>query len=348
MRAEHKKLVSQGINPNMQKKAKLSASLGDTFAAVASDWFDRKVSTTSKANQKRARGYLNNYLIPKFGNLPIASIATSMLLACLREVEAKENNQGKKLGETPHRLRSTMSRIWRYAVTLGKAEHDIATPLIGSLTPHKPKNFSHITDEKKLGDVLAAIDGYSGEPETATALKLLPLFFVRPGELRAAKWEEFDLEERTWRFHSGKVGIDHIVPLSTQAVALLRQLKSTQTPQTYAFQIKGKKNYLSANTFNSALKRLGFPSEEIQPHGFRHTAATLLAERGYNTAHIEIQLSHVVQGVPGKYQKAKYLDPRITLMQEWSDIADDLKAKAREAAINKQAEMEAVQTTHQG
>jgi len=220
-------------------------------------------------------------------------------------------------------------QIWRYAIATGKAKRDIAADLIGALTPHVSKQFSHITDPKLLGQLLRDIAAYTGTPMVKAALKILPLVFTRPAEFRCAKWEDIDLEAKEWRYIATKTNADHIVPLSDQVIQQIRDLHPLTGNGTYVFGIRAGERSLSENTINAALKTLGYSAEVIQPHGFRHTAATMLAELGWNTDAIDRQLAHKEQGVKGVYQKAQYLEERRKMMQAWADYTDALKAGAQ-------------------
>lgn len=335
-RAAARKLISQEIDPaehkKTQKALKVSVS-ANTFQSVAGDWFKVKIKPLSESHCSRTLAYLENDLIPYLGKKNIADIKAPELLACLRRIESRKNNQGKNVTETPNRVRTLMSGLWRFAIQQGKADRDIAADLKGALTTHTQKNYSHITDAKLLAQLLRDIDSFNGTFATKAALKLLPHVFTRPGELRQARWEDIDFEEKKWEFFSGKTKIEHIVPLSAQALEILQSMLPITGSGEFVFSVGAGSRPLSEGTLNQALKRLGYSGDVIQPHGFRHTAATALAELGFDENKIDRQLSHLVAGVKGVYQKAKYLDDRKHMLQTWSNYLDALKAGGEVVSI---------------
>lgn len=333
-----RKQVAAGIDPSITRKEKKAAQQTqiaeerreasglpaiDSFVHIALEWFDGRKHTWSESHASRTLAYIEKDLIPWIGKSSMADIEAPALLECLRRVEARGAS------EAANRLRAIAGQIWRYAIATGKAKRDIAADLIGALTPHVSKQFSHITDPKLLGQLLRDIAAYTGTPMVKTALKVLPLVFTRPAEFRCAKWEDINLEAKEWRYIATKTNADHIVPLSDQVIELIKDLHPLTGHGTYVFGIRAGERPLSENTINAALKTLGYSSEVIQPHGFRHTAATLLAELGWNTEAIDRQLAHKEQGVKGVYQKAQYLDERRKMMQAWADYSDGLKAGAQ-------------------
>jgi integrase len=295
----------------------------DSFAHVALEWFDGRKHTWSDSHASRTLAYIEKDLVPWIGRNQIAEIEAPALLECLRRVEARGAN------EAANRLRAMAGQIWRYAIATGKAKRDIAADLIGALTPHVSKQFAHITDPKMLGQLLRDIAAYNGTPMVKTALNVLPLVFTRPAEFRCAKWADIDLDAKEWRYVATKTNADHIVPLSEQVIRHLKELQPLTAHGVYVFGIRAGERPLSENTINAALKTLGYGSDVIQPHGFRHTAATMLAELGWNTEAIDRQLAHKEQGVKGIYQKAQYLEERKRMMQAWADYADGLKSGAQ-------------------
>ena len=343
-RMEARKLIAAGVDPAEHKKAQkvaLSEAGADTFKAMSMAWYQSKVKSLSDSHAKRTLAYLENDLIPYLGKKVMADITAPELLACLKRIESRVNKQGNKVTETANRVRALMSEFWRDAIGKGKADRDIASDLRGSLTKHVAKNFSYITDVRVLGKLLRDIDIYTGTPATKAALKLMPLVFARPGELRLAKWSEIDLEAAEWRYFVTKTKIDHIVPLSTQAIEILRTMQPLTGQGIYVFSAGSGSRPLSENTVNQALKGLGYSSDIIQPHGFRHTAATALAELGWDENKIDRQLSHSAQGVKGVYQKSKYLADRRMMMQAWADYVGGLKGKASVTPINSKGKMAA-------
>jgi integrase len=317
-RLQARKLIAEGIAPVQHKQAAKQAVLAVTaniFEAVAWEWFEHHISTKSESHASRCRSYLENDLIPYLGKLPISSIEAPALLECLRRIESRTNSQGKTITETSNRVRALMSQLWRYAIATGKAQRDIAADLRGALKPHEGKNYSHIIDSAELGELLRVMKCYRGSIVVRAAVRLTPLFFVRPGELRHAKWREIDFDAKQWRYVSSKTKTDHIVPLSEQAAAILKDLQPLTGNGEYVLRGVDKTRPISDGTVNRALKSLGYDSSIIQPHGFRHTAATMLAELGWPPNEIERQLSHKESGIKNVYQKAQYVNFHANLTQ---------------------------------
>lgn len=333
-----RKQVAEGIDPSTARKQTRAQqqtqieeekressglpALG-SFAHIALEWFNGRKHTWSDSHASRTLAYIEKDLMPWLGRSPIADIEAPTLLECLRRVETRGAS------EAANRLRAVAGQIWRYAIATGRAKRDIAADLIGALTPHTSKQFAHITDPKVFGQLLRDIDAYTGTPMVKIALKVLPLVFTRPAEFRCAKWEDIDFDAKEWRYVATKTNADHIVPLSDQVIEQIKQLQPLTGNGEYVFGIRAGYRPLSENTINAALKTLGYTSDVIQPHGFRHTAATMLAELGWNTEAIDRQLAHKEQGVKGVYQKAQYLEERRKMMQAWADYTEALKSGAQ-------------------
>jgi integrase len=234
-------------------------------------------------------------------------------------------------------VRAVVGRVFRYAIATGRAKHDISADLKGALTPKAPQSYAAITDPAKVGELLRAIDRYDGQPATAAALKLAPYVFVRPGELRAAEWTEFDLDGAEWRIppERMKMGELHIVPLATQAVAILREIQPLTGAGLYVFPAIGTRTRpLSENTLGAALRRLGYTNDEMTAHGFRSVASTLLNEQGWNPDLIELQLAHAERNkVRAAYNRAQRLAERRKMMQAWADYLDVLKTNGLANAL---------------
>lgn len=327
-RAQARKLLTEGNDPSEHKKAQKAAlkeAHANSFETIAWEWFKTKIEPLSESHASRTHAYLEKDLIPHIGKKPIAQVTAPELLKCLRRIEARKNNRGEQVTETANRVRTLMSGLWRYAIQTGRADRDIAADLKGALKKHVSRNFSHITSPELLGQLMCDIDTYNGTPATKAALRLLPLVFTRPGELRHARWADIDLDAREWRYLSSKTKIGHVVPLADQAIAILKTMQPLTGNGEYVFSTGSGSRPISEATINKALKTLGYANDVIQPHGFRHTAATMLAELGWGEDKIERQLSHLVQGVKGKYQKAKYLDERREMMQAWADYLGAIK-----------------------
>ena len=327
-----KLLAEDGIDPSAQRKAEKAAQIiagAGTFKAVAEEWFDagcpgstRSKGPPSSETVRQLRGRLTNFAYPWIGAKPIADIT----LADLRGVLARIGKQGKH--KMAHRVRSICERVYRYAIATERAERNIAADLKGTLPPTTTKGFAAITDAKPFGELLKAIDGYEGQPTTMAALKLAPLLFVRPMELRAAEWAEFDLDAARWSIPDNRMKerLPHVVPLAKQALAIITELRPYSGDGKYLFpSLRSRARSISDNTLNAALRRLGFSKDEMTTHGFRKSASTLLHEMGYSPDEIETQLAHKRPGVAGIYNKSHLLKQRTIMMQEWANYLDRLK-----------------------
>ena len=321
-REDARKLVADGIDPSAKRQAERATQV-ETFEAIAKEWLELQRKSLAAETMDILGTRLKSFLYPYVGSRPIASITAQELLAALRRIEAR----GKH--ETAHRVRSLAGRVFRDAVATGRAQHDVAADLKDALAPVKSRNFASVTEPARVGELLRAIDGYSGQPITALALKLAPLVFVRTGELRGAEWAEFDLEGAEWRIPAArmKMGEQHIVPLSRQAVAILRELHILTGSGRYVFpSLLSAERPMSDNTINAALRRLGYGSDEQTGHGFRSMASTLLNEQGFPPDVIELQLAHVERNkVRAAYNRAQRLPERRKMMQSWADYIDSLK-----------------------
>ena len=321
-REDARKLVADGIDPSAKRQAERATQV-ETFEAIAKEWLELQSKMLAAETMEILGTRLQSFLDPYVGSRPIASITAQELLAALRRIEAR----GKH--ETAHRVRSLAGRVFRYAVATGRAQHDVAADLKDALAPVKSRNFASVTEPARVGELLRAIDGYTGQPITAMALKLAPLVFVRPGELRGAEWAEFDLEGAEWRIPAArmKMGEQHIVPLSRQAVAILRELHILTGSGRYVFpSLLSAERPMSDNTINAALRRLGYTSDEQTGHGFRSMASTLLNEQGFAPDVIELQLAHVERNkVRAAYNRAQRLTERRSMMQAWADLLEVLR-----------------------
>jgi integrase len=279
-RDDCRKLVAKGIDPSAKRKSERTAR-ADTFEAVAREWLELFKKSWSEKTHEKKLGWLESFLFPDLGKEAIAQITAQDLLRALRRVEGRGHN------ETAHRVRSTAGNVMRYAVATGRAERDVSVDLRGALAPVVTTNRAAITDPKRIGDLLRAIHAYRGRGPLATeaALKLLPLIFVRPGELRGAEWSEFNLEGENpeWRIPAArmKMGEEHLVPLSRQAVAILKELQPITGGGRLVFpSLRGGHRPISENTVNVALKAMGYSGDQITGHGFRAMASTRLNEMG--------------------------------------------------------------------
>jgi integrase len=342
-RDEFRKLVADGIDPSVKRQTEKHAR-AETFESVAREWMEREETVREEKAEKTGRTpsdtiplmrrRLELYIFPRVGAQPIASVTAPELLAALRRIEVRGRH------ETARRVRSSCGRIFRYAIATGRAERDVAADLKGALVTVEPQNFAAITEPRRIGELLRAIDTYQGQPPVMFALKLAPLLFVRPGELRAAEWSEIDLDATVqvgkqtkpapeWRIPAErmKMGTPHIVPLATQAVALLRELHAhTGTGRLLFPGLRSRERPMSDNTLNAALRRLGFAKDEMTTHGFRSTASTRLNEMGFPPDVIELQLAHKPRDkVRSAYNRAERLEERRAMLQSWADYCDALR-----------------------
>lgn len=330
-REDARRLLANRTDPSeIRKQAKQEAqrvgqAAGDTFEAVAREWMARQDVAEVTAN--KSRWILESFLFPEIGELPLAAITPRVLLDALRKVEAT----GKL--ETAKRAKVKAGQVFRYAVLEGKAESDPTPSLKGALKSPNQKHHAAVTDPARIGELLRAIDGFTGQFGTLKALQLAPLVFVRPGELRAAEWAEFDLEGAMWRIPGERMKMKaaHLVPLSTQAVEILRELQPLTGEGRYLFPgLRTASRPMSENTINAALRRLGYSGEEMTGHGFRSMAATRLNELGWKPDAIERQLAHAeTNKVREAYtHAAQYLEERTRMMQAWSDYLDERRSGA--------------------
>ena len=329
-RDEARKLLAEGIDPSEHRKAMKAAraeSSANSFEVIAREWFAKYSPNWSESHSDRIIRRLERDLFPWIGGKPIASINAPQLLEVLRRIEQRGAL------ETAHRALQNCGQVFRYAVATGRAERDPSGDLRGALPPVKDGHFAAVTDPKKAAEVLRALDGYEGTLTVRCALRLAPLVFVRPGELRKAQWEDIDLDAAEWRYTVTKTDTPHIVPLSHQALAILRELKPLTGRGRYVFPSarnpRGDKP-MSDNAILAAMRRMGVSKEEMSGHGFRAMARTILDEvLGFRPDFIEHQLAHAVRDPNGRaYNRTAHLPERRKMMQEWADYLDKLKAGA--------------------
>ncbi len=322
-RDEARKLVAQGIDPSAARKATKDAD-ALTFEAIAREWLERR--DLAPATAKKHHWLLERHVLPVLGAKPISSITAADVLGMLQGLEARG------LLETAGRARSQVSVVFRHAVATLRTPGDPTVALRGAIKTPKVTHHAAITEPLKLGDLLRALHAYRGGFVVASALKLAPLLFVRPGELRDAEWSEIDLDAATWCIpaHKMKMRASHIVPLSSQAVAILRELQALTGRGQYVFpspRTSGRP--MSENAVTAALRALGYDGDTMTAHGFRSTASTLLHEQGYPSDVIERQLAHKEgNAVKDAYDRAQHLPERIAMMQAWSDYLDALRKGA--------------------
>jgi integrase len=326
-----RKLVVAGIDPAEHRKAEklaLEESTENTFETIAREWFGTFSKQWVAGHADKIIRRLELYVFPWIGARPIKVITAPELLAVLRRVESRGAN------ETAHRALQVCGRVFRFAVATGRAERDPSRDLGGALAPTKEKHLASITDPQEVGALLRAIDAYEGSWITRCALRLSPLVFVRPGELRAAQWAEFDFDKAEWRIPAErmKMRVQHVVPLSTQAIAAIRDLQPLTGRFAFAFPgVRSRFRPMSENTITAALRRMGYSGQDMTGHGFRSMASTMLNEQGWNRDAIERQLAHGERdAVRAAYNYAQHLPERRRMMQAWGDYLDQLKAKMPE------------------
>jgi integrase len=317
--------LANGIDPSAKRRTEKMAS-GNTFEAIAREWFGRFSPNWAPGYSSKVIRRLEICVFPWIGSMPISQIKPPDLLSCLRRVEARG-----KLG-TAHRALQVCGRVFRYSVATGRAERDPSGDLRGALPPKQEKHQASFTDPKSVAGLLRAIDAYDGSTVVRNALRLAPLVFVRPGELRAAEWNEFNLDAGEWRIGAErmKMRVQHIVPLALQAVAILREMEPVTGAGRFVFPSpRTDKRPLSDNGMLAALRRMGFEQGVLTVHGFRSTASTLLNEQGWHPDAIERQLAHSERdGVRAAYNYAEYLPERRKMMQAWANYLEALRTGA--------------------
>lgn len=331
-------LLRAGRDPGAERKAeKLRARVagGDTFEAVAREWLAKQKPGMASATYTKAAWIFESLLFPWLGSKPINTITPSELLATVRRVESRGRI------ETAHRAKQRAGQVFRYAIVTGRAERDPTTDLGGALQPVVSTKRAAITDPARVGGLLRSIDSYSGQFITCCAIKLAPLLFVRPGELRHAEWAEIDLETAEWRIPAMKMKMReaHIVPLPSQAIEILRELHQATGHGRYVFpSVRSASRPMSENTITAALRNMGYDRQTMTAHGFRAMASTRLNEMGWSPDVIERQLAHVERNkVRSAYNRAQYMAERCKMMQCWADYLDGIKNGASITALRKAA-----------
>jgi integrase len=327
-----RKQLRNGIDPGNERKVeKLTRHLAaaESFEAVAREWFNQIMPDKSKSYRERTGRILEKDLYPYLGNCPIASITAPELLATLRRIEDRGAN------DIAHRAKQTAGQIFRYAVATGRAERDPSGDLKGALKPRrKKKHHAAVTDPAEVGRLLVAMEAFRGTLVVKMALLLSPLLFQRPGEIRGMEWVEINWEAKRWEIPAEKMKMKqpHIVPLSNQALNLLRELERLTGRGRYVFpSARGASRCLSENGVRVALRTLGYDNDTMTPHGFRAMARTLLDEvLGYRVDWIEHQLAHAVRDPNGRaYNRTAHLEGRTEMMQAWADYLDRLQSEEK-------------------
>ena len=326
-----RKQLAHNIDPGAAKqeaKQAQAAVLANTFEKVARDWLTKTDADRIASTTKKIDNWLTHDVFPYIGSMAISAIGPRDVLACLRHMEARGAL------DSVQRVKQHIGQVFRYAVATGSAERDPTPDLKGALTKAAPGHFAAITEPKQAGVMMRAIYDYSGHPQVTVALKLSAMLFVRPGELRSMEWSELDLEAAEWRIPGSKMKmkVDHLVPLSTQALALIEGMKPLTGARRYVFPSIGRSEDrpMSENTVNSALRGMGINTETHSAHGFRAMARTIMDEVLEERVDlIEHQLAHAVKDPNGRaYNRTAHLPARRAMMQRWADYLDKLRIGA--------------------
>ncbi len=338
-RDDARKLLAKGVDPGALRKAQKAAGeirAASSFEVVALEWLEGRRDRVMPAQHEKTYARMKNDVFPWIGKRPIAEIEAPEILSLMRRVDKR----GARY--TAHRIRSEISQVFRFAIATGRAKADPAQPLIGAIPPAVERHFSSITDPVKVGEMLRAFDAFSGTFPVQCALRLAPLLFVRPGELRAAQWCDIDLDAGVWwipadhrklrKAEKQKADNKHLVPLARQAVEILRDLYPLTGSGRFVFPCaRSYSRPMSGAAINAALRRIGFDTRtEITGHGFRAMARTILHEHlNFPPEVIEHQLAHAVPDVLGAaYNRTKFYQQRVGMMQEWANYLDRLKVGA--------------------
>lgn len=336
-RDEARKLLAQEIDPAAYRKAQKAAKrerAGNSFEVIAREWFAKHSPGWALSHSSKIIRRLELHVFPWLGGNPIAEITAQEVLTALRRIE----NLGSL--ETAHRAKTNVSQVFRYAVATGRAERDPTSDLRGALPPASGKHFASFTEPRQVAELLRAFDGFKGTFVVRSALHLAPMLFVRPGELRQARWADMDLEKAEWRFTTSKTNTEHLVPLAKQAVSILKELECLTGDGEYVFPGVDPHRPMSEAAVNAALRRMGYDTKtEITGHGFRAMARTILHEQLHQRPEvIEHQLAHKVPDALGTaYNRTKFLNERRVMMQIWADYLEKIKEGADVIPIRESA-----------
>ncbi|PIZ22776.1 MAG: integrase [Comamonadaceae bacterium CG_4_10_14_0_8_um_filter_57_29] len=330
-RDKARELLADGIDPGAAKqeaKQAQAAVLANTFERVSLEWLEKTKADRMASTQGKVTTWLQKDVFPYIGSMAISAIGPRDVLGALRHMEARGAL------DSVQRVKQICGQVFRYAVATGSAERDPTPDLKGALTKAAPGHFAAITEPKQAGVMMRAIYAYAGHPQVQTALKLSAMLFVRPGELRSMEWTELDLDTAEWRIPGSKMKmkVDHLVPLSTQALALIEAMKPLTGTRRYVFPsiARSEDRPMSENTINSALHGMGISKETHSAHGFRAMARTIMDEvLGERVDLIEHQLAHAVKDPNGRaYNRTAHLPARRAMMQRWSDYLDKIRIGA--------------------
>lgn len=335
--SELREAIAGGIDPGAQRKA-LKSSIAErsanSFEVIAKEWLENRRDSISSGQLTKIAAMFENDVFPWMGGTPAAEVDAPLVLSVIKRIDQR----GARY--TAHRAKQRISQVMRYAIATGRASRDPCPDLKGAIPSPREVNFASITEPSKVAEMLRAFDGFSGTFVVRSALLLAPLLFVRPGELRKAEWDGFDLDKGEWRYFVTKTRTEHLVPLATQAIAILRELHPLTGHGTYVFPGRDPKRPMSDAAINAALRRLGYDTKtEITGHGFRAMARTILHEELHIKPEvIEHQLAHKVPDALGTaYNRTKFLKERRVMMQLWADYLGKLKAGADVIQLNNSA-----------
>jgi len=337
-RDELRAQLAAGIDPGAVRKAEKLAT-ADTFEAIAREWHATHAAKWSTGHASDILARMEKNLFPWLGERPLIELKAPEILAVLRRTEAR----GAPI--PAQRALQYVGQIFRFAIATGRAERDTSADLRGALTTVKVKNRASIIDgandnkvrENRVGELLRTLHGYEGTFTVVCALRLAPLVFVRPGELRQAQWCDIDLEAAQWRYHVSKTDIQHIVPLSRQALAILHEIQPLTGRTRYVFpSARSNDRPMSDNALLAAMRRMNIPKEEMTGHGWRAVFRTLGDEvLGFRVEHMEHQLAHAVKDANGTaYNRTAHISERTRMMQAWSDYLDGLREGSNIVHIN--------------
>jgi integrase len=332
-----RKLLANGIDPSENRKAQRSVRAdraANSLEVVVREWFAKYSNTWSPSHTDRIVRLFERDIFPWVGPRPIGEVTAPELLAVVRRIESRGAL------DTAHRALGSCGQVFRYAIATGRAQHDPSANLRGALPPPKGGHFAATTDPKRIAALLRAMDSYEGTFSVQCALRLAPLVFARPGELRTAEWADVDLDAADWRYTVSKTGTPHIVPLSRQALTILHELRPLTGSGRFIFPgARSNRRPMSDNTILAALRRMGIDKEEMSGHGFRAVARTILDEvLGVRPDFIEHQLAHAVRDPNGRaYNRTAHLPERRKMMQQWADYLDALKLRAEVIPIRQHA-----------
>ena len=336
-RDDLRKMIVAGIDPSQAKKAqKASDSGADSFETIAREWFEKFSPIWSPSHGERIIRRLERDIFPWIGKRPVNEIKAPELLSVLRRIESRG------AVETAHRASQNCGQVFRYAIATGRAERDPSADLKGAIPPTKTKHHASITDPAEIGKLLRVIDAYSGGLIVRCALRIAPMVFVRPGELRRAEWSEIDFDKAEWVIPGIRMKMKekHIVPLSRQALEILRELHPLTEESRYIFPSpRTFDRPMSDNAILAALRSMGYTGDMMTGHGFRSMASTLLNEQGWNRDAIERQLAHAERDeIRAAYNYAQHLPERKKMMQAWADYLDSLRKGADVIPFRKAAD----------